>query len=102
MEEAAPTDIKPALDSDSVLKYSYGVNAWRHWVLAKNQGIERSPGSSRRKPKPFKADILACTADELNFSLNLFVKEVRKPNGDEYACDSIFYLCLGKYFSFAL
>ena len=47
--------------------------------------------------KLFKTDLLQCTADELNYSLCLFVKEVRKPNGDEYAPDSIYYLCLGMF-----
>ena len=37
----------------------------------------------------------ACRADELNFTLCMFVKEVKKPNGDPYAPDSIFYLTLG-------
>ncbi len=49
-----------------------------------------------RRLRLFKTDILQCTADELNYSLCLFVKEVRKPNGDEYAPDSIYYLCLGE------
>ena len=38
------------------------------------------------------------TANELNYSLCLFVKEVRKPNGAEYAPDTIYYLCLGKIY----
>ena len=45
--------------------------------------------------KLFKTDLLQLTADELNYSLCLFVKEVRKPNGTEYAPDTIYYLCLG-------
>lgn len=49
-----------------------------------------------RKMKLFKTDLLQLTADELNYSLCLFVKEVRKPNGAEYAPDTIYYLCLGK------
>lgn len=49
-----------------------------------------------RKIKLFKTDLLQLTADELNYSLCLFVKEVRKPNGTEYAPDTIYYLCLGK------
>lgn len=51
-----------------------------------------------RKIKLFKTDLLQLTADELNYSLCLFVKEVRKPNGAEYAPDTIFYLCLGIMF----
>ena len=45
--------------------------------------------------KPFETDILKLRADELNYTLCMFVKEVRKPNGDTYASDSIFYLTLG-------
>ena len=86
----------PPADANYHLKFTYGVNAWRHWVLFKNAQIERNakPGSGR--VKLFKTDIMQCTADELNFSLCLFVKEVRKPNGDEYSPDSIYYLTLGK------
>lgn len=60
--------------------------------MTKNAEIEKS--SIRRKP--FKSEILQLTADELNYSLCLFVKEVRKPNGSEYAPDTIYYLVLGK------
>ena len=45
--------------------------------------------------KPFETDILKLRADELNYTLCMFVKEVRKPNGDVYASDSILYLTLG-------
>ncbi|KAG6451473.1 hypothetical protein O3G_MSEX007169 [Manduca sexta] len=71
--------------------YTFGVNAWKQWVMTKNAEIEKS--SIRRKP--FKSEILQLTADELNYSLCLFVKEVRKPNGSEYAPDTIYYLVLG-------
>ncbi|KOB77934.1 WOC protein, partial [Operophtera brumata] len=70
--------------------YTFGVNAWKQWVMTKNAEIEKS--SIRRKP--FKSEILQLTADELNYSLCLFVKEVRKPNGSEYAPDTIYYLVL--------
>lgn len=74
-------------------QYTFGVNAWKQWVMTKNAEIEKS--SIRRKP--FKSEILQLTADELNYSLCLFVKEVRKPNGSEYAPDTIYYLVLGKF-----
>ena len=45
--------------------------------------------------KPFETDILKLRADELNYTLCMFVKEVRKPNGEHYASDSILYLTLG-------
>lgn len=82
-------EIKP--DANMCLKYTFGVNAWKQWVLTKNVEIEKS-GTKRR---PFKNEILQMTADELNYSLCLFVKEVRKPNGSEYAPDTIYYLVLG-------
>uniref|UniRef100_A0ABK8F364 TRASH domain-containing protein n=1 Tax=Anopheles gambiae TaxID=7165 RepID=A0ABK8F364_ANOGA len=78
-------------DANMCLKYTFGVNAWKQWVVTKNADLEKS--SIRRKP--FKSDILQLTADELNYSLCLFVNEVRKPNGTEYAPDTIYYLVLG-------
>lgn len=61
------------------LKYTFGVNAWKQWVATKNADLEKS--SIRRR------------TDELNYSLCMFVKEARKPNGSEYA--TIYYLVLG-------
>jgi zinc finger MYM-type protein 2/3/4 len=81
-------------DANMCLKYTFGVNAWKQWVMTKNADLEKS---TIRK-KPFKSEILQLTADELNFSLCLFVKEVRKPNGSEYAPDTIYYLVLGEFF----
>ncbi|XP_017776118.1 PREDICTED: zinc finger MYM-type protein 3-like [Nicrophorus vespilloides] len=78
-------------DTNLCLKYTFGVNAWKQWVTMKNAEIQRT----QKTPKLFKNDILQLTADDLNFSLCLFVKEVRKPNGAEYAPDTIYYLCLG-------
>ncbi|GLG96216.1 Uncharacterized protein GBIM_03033 [Gryllus bimaculatus] len=81
-------------DANMCLKFTLGVNAWKRWVLTKNAELEKA-AASNRKLKLFKPEILQQTADELNYSLCLFVKEVRKPNGQEYAPDTIYYLCLG-------
>ncbi|XP_072746749.1 zinc finger MYM-type protein 3 isoform X2 [Anoplolepis gracilipes] len=81
-------------DANMALKYTFGVNAWRQWVIGKNTELEKQI-TPTRKIKLFKTDLLQLTADELNYSLCLFVKEVRKPNGAEYAPDTIYYLCLG-------
>lgn len=78
-------------DANMCLKFTFGVNAWKQWVMTKNAELEKS--SMRRKL--FKTELLQLTADELNYSLCLFVKEVRKPNGSEYAPDTIYYLVLG-------
>lgn len=82
------------LESQVILQYTYGVNAWKNWVLQKNASLETVSKRSSRF-KLFKTDLLQMTADELNYSLCLFVKEVRKPNGESYASDSVYYLCLG-------
>ncbi|XP_046374355.2 zinc finger MYM-type protein 4-like isoform X2 [Haliotis rufescens] len=96
--EPSPPPLAPSLpppDANMHLKYTYGVNAWRHWVVHKNTLLEKVSKRGSGKLKLFKTDLLQCTADELNYSLCLFVKEVRKPNGEEYSPDSIYYLCLG-------
>uniref|UniRef100_A0A667ZJM4 TRASH domain-containing protein n=1 Tax=Myripristis murdjan TaxID=586833 RepID=A0A667ZJM4_9TELE len=46
-------------------------------------------------PLVLKEDILQCDSTELSFALCRFIKEVRRPNGETYSPDSIFYLCLG-------
>jgi len=88
----APVIHAPIDDSQMRLKYSYGINAWKQWVAVKNVELEAA-GSKR--PKLFKSEILHCSADELSMALSLFVREVRKPTGQTYAADSVYYLCLG-------
>ncbi|CAG5134433.1 unnamed protein product, partial [Candidula unifasciata] len=77
------------------LKFTYGLNAWRHWVISKNMQIENSVSQMNVRARTFPTDILKCTVDELNTSMCMFVDEVRKPSGNEYSPDSIYYLCLG-------
>jgi len=81
-------------DANHHLKFTYGVNAWKHWVVGKNAELEKQRLQGKYQ-KTFETDILKLRADELNFTLCMFVKEVKKPNGDAYAADSIFYLVLG-------
>lgn len=88
--------VKP--DANMCLKYTLGVNAWRQWANSKSIEFEKTLSSNTcpvNKTNIFKLDLLQLTANELNFCLCLFVKEVRKPNGSEYAPDTIYYLCLG-------
>ncbi|KAF7270189.1 hypothetical protein GWI33_016804 [Rhynchophorus ferrugineus] len=91
VQPAPPPEPQEKPDANMCLKYTFGVNAWKQWVTTKNAELEKSS----RLVKLFKTEILQLTADELNYSLCLFVKEVRKPNGQEYAPDTIYYLCLG-------
>lgn len=46
-------------------------------------------------PVDIKEDVLQCDSAELSFALSHFIREVRRPNGETYSPDSIFYLCLG-------
>lgn len=41
-----------------------------------------------------KSNLLSLKASRLNQALARFVREVRRPNGERYAPDSILYLCL--------
>ncbi|XP_026530870.1 zinc finger MYM-type protein 2 isoform X1 [Notechis scutatus] len=78
-------------------KYAYGVNAWKHWVKARNLEEDLSVLDELKSTKSvkLKEDIISHTSTELNFGLAHFVNEVRRPNGENYAPDSIYYLCLG-------
>ena len=79
------------------------MNAWQHWVIAKNAEIEKTAEKTKsNRIMTFPTDILKTTADQLNFTLCMFIKEVRKPNGDPYSPDSVYYLCLGMKYYFHL
>uniref|UniRef100_A0A3B4YN85 Zinc finger MYM-type protein 4-like n=1 Tax=Seriola lalandi dorsalis TaxID=1841481 RepID=A0A3B4YN85_SERLL len=70
----------------SKLNHLYGVKAWKSWVQQRNK---------QPQELDIKEDILQCDSAELSFALSRFVREVRRPNGETYSPDSIFYLCLG-------
>ncbi|KAG2456783.1 ZMYM2 protein, partial [Polypterus senegalus] len=72
------------------LKSSYGVNAWKRWVLMTDSKEEQENTKSVR----LKGDLLKHTAAELNYALSRFVCDIRRPNGESYEPDSIYYLCL--------
>ncbi|XP_028994421.1 zinc finger MYM-type protein 4-like isoform X2 [Betta splendens] len=82
-------DLGPAAPAPSKLNHLYGVKAWRSWV---RQRSERPPESDAVR---FNEDVLQCDSAELSSALSRFVKEVRRPNGDSYSPDGVFYLCLG-------
>ncbi|XP_056650645.1 zinc finger MYM-type protein 2 isoform X3 [Monodelphis domestica] len=78
-------------------KYTYGVNAWKHWVKTRqlDEDLLVSDELKSTKSVKLKEDLLSHTTAELNYGLAHFVKEIRRPNGENYAPDSIYYLCLG-------
>lgn len=98
------------------VNHLYGVNAWKSWVQQRSkeqtqsephfsflsQRAFSSSGSLTTHkyyglvhPVDLKEDILECNSVELSFALTRFIREVRRPNGEAYSPDSIFYLCLG-------
>ncbi|XP_072467768.1 zinc finger MYM-type protein 2 isoform X2 [Notamacropus eugenii] len=78
-------------------KYTYGVNAWKHWVKTRqlDEDLLVSDELKSTKSVKLKEDLLSHTTAELNYGLAHFVNEIRRPNGENYAPDSIYYLCLG-------
>ncbi|XP_072220783.1 zinc finger MYM-type protein 4-like isoform X2 [Leuresthes tenuis] len=78
-----------ATPAASKLNHVYGVKAWRSWVQLCNKQPQKA------NQVGIKEDILQCNAKELSFALSRFIREVRRPNGEAYSPDSIFYLCLG-------
>ncbi|KAM4795175.1 zinc finger MYM-type protein 2 [Rhinophrynus dorsalis] len=79
-------------------KYSYGINAWKHWAKTREKMWDDLPASvelNSIKSVKLKEELLLHTPSELNHLLTRFVNEIRRPNGENYAPDSIYYLCLG-------
>ncbi|XP_070702115.1 zinc finger MYM-type protein 4-like [Pempheris klunzingeri] len=86
--KAAPADIPK-------LKSQYGVDAWKRWIQWRQTqpNLEKPRFGSR--PMELREDVLRCTTAELSYGLCCFINEVKRPNGEPYSSDSLFYLCLG-------
>ncbi|CAF0879246.1 unnamed protein product [Didymodactylos carnosus] len=88
-------------DAGYRLKWTYGIEAFSQWCAQKNNSILYRTGEETATDKNnqfYKQDILTYHGDELNRALELFVQEVRRPNGEQYLPESIYYLCLGIQF----
>ncbi|XP_037330501.2 zinc finger MYM-type protein 4 isoform X2 [Pungitius pungitius] len=77
------------------LKSQYGVDAWKRWIQWRQTqpNLEKPRFGSR--PIELKEDVLCSTTAELSYGLCCFITEVKRPNGEPYSPDSLFYLCLG-------
>nr|XP_019960218.1 PREDICTED: zinc finger MYM-type protein 4-like isoform X1 [Paralichthys olivaceus] len=77
------------------LNSEYGLDAWKRWIQWRQTqpNVEKPRIGSR--PIELKEDLLRCTTAELSYGLCCFITEVKRPNGEPYSPDSIFYLCLG-------
>ncbi len=83
-------------------KWNLGIKAFNTWLANK---IERTKLESIKQKTMFPVlparqpnDLLKLKNGELNSYLVEFVNEVRKPNGEIYAPESIYYICLGIQF----
>lgn len=98
----------------SKVNHLYGVKAWKSWVQQRDKQQPQSEPAFYFLPllgfsfsnlltahkyfglaHPVKEDILECNSVELSYALARFIQEVKRPNGETYSPDSIFYLCLG-------
>ncbi|XP_051729200.1 zinc finger MYM-type protein 4-like isoform X5 [Ctenopharyngodon idella] len=79
----------------SKLQHEYGVNAWKDWVRWRNAQPNMEAPKFGTHTMTIKEDLLKCCTAELSYGLCKFISEVRRPSGENYSPDSIFYLCLG-------
>ncbi|XP_076157610.1 zinc finger MYM-type protein 4-like isoform X2 [Alosa pseudoharengus] len=73
----------------------YGVKAWKKWVQWRKTQPDVTMPRFGSRPIVLKEDLLQCSTAELSYGLCKFISEVRRPGGEEYRPDSIYYLCLG-------
>ncbi|KAM7384706.1 hypothetical protein PAMA_011861 [Pampus argenteus] len=77
------------------LKSQYGVDAWKRWIQWRQTQPNLEKPRLGSRPMELKEDLLRCTTAELSYGLCCFITEVKRPNGEPYSPDSLFYLCLG-------
>ncbi|XP_042566525.1 zinc finger MYM-type protein 4 isoform X3 [Clupea harengus] len=77
------------------LRAVYGVKAWKKWVLWRNAQPDVNTPRFGSRPMVLKEDLLQCSTAELSFGLCKFISEARRPHGEAYSPDSLYYLCLG-------
>lgn len=91
-------------DAGDRLKWTYGVSAFQQWCIQRNQSILYSlktseEGITIKNQYLIKSDLLSYTSDdELGYIMSIFIHEIRRPTGQKYLAESIYYLCLGIQF----
>ncbi|XP_073340524.1 zinc finger MYM-type protein 4 isoform X6 [Pagrus major] len=94
-QKGASNKALTALTEIPKLKSEYGVDAWKRWIQwRKTQPNLEKPRFGSR-PMELKEDVIQCTTAELSYGLCCFITELKRPNGEPYSPDSLFYLCLG-------
>ncbi|XP_055013269.1 zinc finger MYM-type protein 4 [Boleophthalmus pectinirostris] len=83
------------VNTEVTLKSEYGLNAWKQWVHWRRNQPQLQKLRIGSRPFELKEDVLQCTTAELSMSLCFFMSEIKRPNGEPYSPDSLYYLCLG-------
>ncbi|XP_032391770.1 uncharacterized protein LOC116701860 isoform X1 [Etheostoma spectabile] len=69
-----------------------GIAAWKRWIQWRKSQTNLDPISYH--VGTLNEEVLCCSASELSDSLCCFIAEVKRPDGEPYSPDSLFYLCL--------
>ena len=92
----------PPVEQEGAFKWFYGVKVFNTWLTNKIEQLKTSTSLNASKnivllsqASRLPNDLLKLKNDELNYLLADFMHEVRKPTGEIYAPESLYYLCLG-------
>ncbi|CAF2417956.1 unnamed protein product [Rotaria sp. Silwood2] len=88
-------------DAGYRLKWTYGVEAFQQWCAQRNRSILTDTPEEAEIAKQYfvKSDLLSyVNGDELQQVMDVFIREARRPTGEQYLPESIYYLCLGIQF----
>jgi hypothetical protein len=85
-------------DAGDRLKWTYGVSAFQQWCTQRDRPILYPSTTAESTEYLIKSDLLSYTnGDELQHVMDAFIREVRRPTGEQYLPESIYYLCLGMF-----
>lgn len=84
-------------DTSSSFKWIFGVKVFNNWLKLKQEELKLISNEQQYLPMSSRVpdDLLKLKNDELNMYLAQFVHQVRKQNLEQYAPESVYYLCLG-------
>ncbi|XP_039675537.1 uncharacterized protein LOC120570916 isoform X3 [Perca fluviatilis] len=91
-EEAASQREKVMSRKRQKLESQCGIAAWKRWIQWRKSQTNLDLVSYHAVT--LNEDVLRCSASELSDSLCCFITEVKRPDGEPYSPDSLFYLCL--------
>ncbi|XP_026857563.2 zinc finger MYM-type protein 4 isoform X1 [Electrophorus electricus] len=93
--EVTPASDMAGLPNISKLHKEYGIQTWKSWIRWRNSQPNLEMPKLGSRSMTLKEDLLQCSTAELSYGLCKFISEARRPNGETYSPDSIYYLCLG-------